>query len=1283
MNGLATPNDDCLTPADLEQVIAVCEQFEEAWKQGRTHRIEDFQGEVPAPLRPRLFRELLALEVELRQARGEHSGQEEYRVRFPELAESISEVFAAAGDVDSWPSRLPSTAGRPTDDRWPVTVSGSAPLAGSTATDFISQPNFQPTCSAATDTGLLTETVADDQTADELGPVRGRRDAKLDRTNSIDRTHPAYEVPGKVGEGVTLPPASVTQSLTPTSTGSSSWVGEGGYELLEEIGRGGMGVVYKARHRGLHRLVALKLIREGARARPDLLARLRTEAEAVARLRHENIVQVYDVGEMDGDPFVALEFLEGGNLSAKLAGTPQPDRLAAEMSRTLARAIHAAHLVGVVHRDLKPLNVLLNESGQLKIADFGLAKILGDVDGKTVSGVPLGTPSYMAPEQAGGRSKQVGPAADIYALGAILYEMLTGRPPFKGLNAHVTIHQVIHDEPVPPSRLQSHVSRDLETICLKCLEKEPHRRYASAADLADDLDRYLDGRPIRARRTPAWEVGVKWARRHPATTTLAALGLAASVALAASGVWYQDHLRRRDKDDNAHLAVRLSEGTSKLLKGQDELARGRPDDAKLTLSNLLTETKDEPRRLADLHRRAMALLTQADTAIKRTKDDAKRRADEEQAQERYRQFHAKKDTALYHETQFAGLDPSASRDATRASAEAALAVFGTPRADDGWSLGPLPESLSPAERHDVEEGCYVLLLILAGAEDQPKQGLRSLASAARLRPPTLAYQQRLADCLARRGDNEGATKARLEAERLTPETAFDHFLTGLERYGRREWAGALGHFDAALRLQPDHFWANALSAICCLQLEPKRAGQAKAHLSAALQREPEFAWLYVLRGFASYQAAALERDAAKARQPSGETSPTKVEPRFEPAEADYRTAEDLLAKTPNAELHYVLLVNRGLLRLERRDWDGAVGDLEAAIRLDGRHYLAYATLAEVYQRRRKPDEAIAQFGRAIAVRPDLAALYRGRADVDLKRKDPTAEQRARALRDLDQAIRLETPGKPVLARDQTSRGLLFFLAHDDAAVLVACNAALAVVPDHAEAHLLRVRSLLRLKRYDEALRSCDALLSRGKPLAEVYEFRRLAREGLDDFAGAIEDVTHALSLRPGEPALLARRGELYLIENSPLLAVRDFEEAVKLDPSLADARAGLGTARVRLGRYHEAVADADAAARLGASEHRVLYKAARVYALAAVAASFEVRRKGQDTVALVAHYQDRAIALVGATRALVPAAERANFEAVLRTDPAIATIRRRLRPAGPPAAGTHTITELSLGTSAE
>ncbi len=281
-----------------------------------------------------------------------------------------------------------------------------------------------------------------------------------------------------------------------------------GYDILAELGHGGMGVVYEAHQRRLSRRVALKMIRAGNLARPEDRARFRIEAEAVAKLRHPNIIQIYDIDEVGGLPFVAFELLEGGSLDESLGGIPQPGRPSATLVATLARAVHAAHLADIVHRDLKPSNVLFARDGTPKITDFGLAKRLEE-DGPTETGQVLGSPSYIPPEQARGEAKEVGPAADIYALGAILYEMLTGRPPFKGTTPMETVLQVIDREPVPPSRLECQVPRDLETICLRCLAKQPRRRYPSAEALADDLDRYLANRPIRARRTPLWERGLK------------------------------------------------------------------------------------------------------------------------------------------------------------------------------------------------------------------------------------------------------------------------------------------------------------------------------------------------------------------------------------------------------------------------------------------------------------------------------------------------------------------------------------------------------------------------------------------------------------------------------------------------------------------------------------------------------------------------------------------------------------------------------------------------------
>src|SRR5262249_1579783 len=247
---------------------------------------------------------------------------------------------------------------------------------------------------------------------------------------------------------------------------------------------------------------ALKMILSGAHASAAELGRFRTEAEAVARLQHPHIIQIYELGEQDGRPFFSLEFCPGGSLDRKLAGTPLPPREAAALVEKLALGIQAAHAKGIVHRDLKPANVLLADGGTPKVTDFGLAKKLGEV-GQTVTGAVLGTPSYMAPEQAAGKVKEVGPAADVWALGAILYECLTGRPPFKGATQADTLLQVLGDKPVPPRLLNSRVDRDLETVCLKCLEKAPGRRYASAAALAEDLGRYRDGRSVWAR-PPGW-----------------------------------------------------------------------------------------------------------------------------------------------------------------------------------------------------------------------------------------------------------------------------------------------------------------------------------------------------------------------------------------------------------------------------------------------------------------------------------------------------------------------------------------------------------------------------------------------------------------------------------------------------------------------------------------------------------------------------------------------------------------------------------------------------------
>jgi WD40 repeat protein/tRNA A-37 threonylcarbamoyl transferase component Bud32 len=403
-------------------------------------------------------------------------------------------------------------------------------------------------------------------------------------------------VPSAAEEAVTVPPAPPQEAETmpprmaagesdqttipPTAAYSGAGPAGGvlGYEILGELGRGGMGVVYQARHTKLGRLVALKMILIAEHAGPEERARFQTEAEAVARLQHPNIVQIYEVGEQDGRPFFSLEFCAGGSLEKKLGGVPLPPREAARLAETLARAMHAAHEAGVVHRDLKPANVLLAKDGTPKITDFGLAKKLGEV-GQTATGAVMGTPSYMAPEQAGGKSADIGPLADVYALGAILYECLTGRPPFKAATALDTILQVVSDEPVPPRQLQSRTPRDLETICLKCLRKEPKRRYASALALAEDLRRFQAGEPIQARPVGRVERTVKWGRRNPVVAGLLAVVMLA-VAGGVTGIYWkyrdtQQALREVQEQlaDNSVLLAEAAWQNNDMLGARVQLER--------------------------------------------------------------------------------------------------------------------------------------------------------------------------------------------------------------------------------------------------------------------------------------------------------------------------------------------------------------------------------------------------------------------------------------------------------------------------------------------------------------------------------------------------------------------------------------------------------------------------------------------------------------------------------------------------------------------------------------
>ena len=942
-------------------------------------------------------------------------------------------------------------------------------------------------------------------------------------------------LPGDSQTGGSLVVNPAAPSLDPVNANISVQ----GYRILGELGRGGMGVVYKARQVGLNRTVALKMIIAGAHASRDQLLRFQAEAEAVAQLQHPNIVQVYDIGERDGLPFFSLEFVDGRPLDRDLDGKPQPEQRAAELAETLARAMHYAHERGIMHRDLKPANVLLTKTGIPKITDFGLAKQLEGESSQTKTGTIMGTPSYMAPEQGRG-DPQINHLADVYALGSMLYEFMTGRPPFLAPTPLKTLMRLLNEEPVSPSKVQPGISRDLDTICMKCLHKDPRRRYETAAALADDLHRFQVGEAILARRVSRTERAWRWCKRNPRTAILSG---AVAALLAVVAVSLSLMLLRMSRD-RAAIAETRQQAEQRLEQATAAVSSGNFS------------------RAQDLLRWSDPLLMSAPPL-----DDIRTKLDVLRSQVTvYAEFRNLLDRVRYLGL-FAGTGSSTKARETshelidlydRIELRQEIGRFGWP---------PLNAHQEQLLQEDIFEAFLVSSQIERSAsqvsDDQAKRteatrlSIDWLNRAEKILPPTKAlfvWRGGYRDIL---GEKEAAKADFERAAQIEPTSAVDRFWHAFADYRRAEDALQKGDnktagnsyrlaatgFAKVIEVRPENFWAYFSWANCLPRLGDGYG--AIVGYTTCIGIRPDVPWPYNNRGTIHFQLRELDRaleDFNKAVSISPDDATGYVKrgtyyfgvPDFAKAQADF--TEALKLQPADAEVRR----NHAVVSLLTKDLEGSLTDWQELAKLLPQSHEPHYYQGAIYLGQQAYEKAGAELETALQKKADDAQSVMARAMI--RRWQGQLEA---ALADVNLIVNQLAPNRHDYI---VERADLFRVLGRDAEAMEDYQQCVTLNPKQTDGYLGLAYLYEKQNKLVMARECYERMIKADSAAAAVYLLRAEFLRNHSDYDGAIADCNLAAKIDPKSIIPDLVRAGITAARGNPAQAVKDAEQLMARSP---------------------------------------------------------------------------------------------------------------------------------------